>query len=83
MARKVERGEFTGMAPFGKRVSGDGVTLEEHPEEVATLETMLRWRSEGMSFRKIAQRLDDEGHAPRGERWHCTTVVRMIKRHSE
>ena len=77
---KKKKGQRIGQIPFGKRLSADGVHLELHPEEQAALARMKALRRDGWSFDKIAAILTEEGHEPRGERWHKTTIARLIKR---
>ena len=48
-----------GVAPFGYRVNEEG-KLEADPERARDLETIFRWRSEGYSYRRIAEKLERE-----------------------
>lgn len=77
---KRARGEVYGPLPIGYRRAADGVTLEPHPEEQVAIERVLELRAEGVSYRKIAQLLGDEGHPARGARWHKTTLVEIVRR---
>mgnify|MGYP001240028671 CR=1 FL=1 len=44
----------SGGAPYGYRYNENG-KLEENPEEMATIDSMLRWRREGMSIAEICK----------------------------
>ena len=37
-------------------------------------------RAEGISVRAIAEQLNAEGVAARGDKWHPTTIARLLKR---
>lgn len=91
---KRSRGEkLGGQAPYGQRLAADGVHLEADPAEAAVVETVHRWRGEGLSLRAIAARLAADGHVPRGGAkwdpntvtriaaapWHLTTVARIAR----
>lgn len=78
LAVKKARGQRVGSVPFGHRLAADGVHLEHHPEEQATIARLHELRDEGLTIRAIAARLDEEGHRPRGKRWHPTTVARLL-----
>lgn len=44
---------------------------------------LLRWRSEGLSYQKIADRLNEEGHTTRQQKsWSLTQVKRVLDRSS-
>lgn len=77
---KRSRGERVGEIPYGKRLAADGTHLEEHPAESRVLVLVRALRAEGLSLRAIAERLNAEGVAARGARWHTTTVVRLLER---
>ena len=44
----------SGGAPYGYRYNENG-KLEENPKEMATIDSMLRWRREGMSIAEICK----------------------------
>lgn len=75
---KKARGERVGMIPFGYRLAANGVYLEEDAREQAALSLIARARGEGLSLRKIATRLVEEGHEPRGKKWHATSINRVL-----
>ena len=77
LAVKRARGECIGGVPYGSRLADDGVHLEPHPDEQRALQRLRELRADGLSLRAVAARLDAEGHAPRGKRWHAKTVARL------
>lgn len=53
------------------------------PQEAATVERIVRLRSEGLSLRSIARALSAEGHATKaGGEWHASTVRNVLARAS-
>lgn len=72
--------DYTGTAPYGFRLDAEGIHLLEEPLEQQALIRMWALHKEGYSIRKIAKKLDLEGHPARGNKWHATTVSRLIKR---
>jgi hypothetical protein len=80
LAKKKARGERVGGVPLGARVAPDGLTLETEPSEAETLELVRELRTAGASIRAIATELNARGMPARGERWHPTTVARLIRR---
>src|SRR5229473_7954487 len=75
MSVKRSRGErISGHAPFGSDF-GAGGKLVENAREQKIISRMRQLRADGLSYRGIAVRLDDEGILPkRGKRWIHTTV---------
>jgi site-specific DNA recombinase len=75
------RGErISGHAPFGWDFGPDD-RLVENAREQTVIARMRRFREEGLSYRGIATRLDDEGILPkRGRRWIHTTVKSILTR---
>lgn len=81
LAAKRARGEKTGGdLPVGAALAEDGVTLTADTAEAAAVDTIRDLRAAGMSVRAIAAELDARGIPARGERWHATTVARVLKR---
>lgn len=68
-------------APFGFSV-GSSNELVENQDEQDTIRLIKEMRENGMSYRKIVDKLSQEGRRPRGKQWNMTTVVRIIKRNS-
>jgi DNA invertase Pin-like site-specific DNA recombinase len=58
---KKTRGEMTGVAPYGTRLSSDGKTLEPHPEESAIKERLRQLRTSGLTIRAIIRQANVEG----------------------
>jgi DNA invertase Pin-like site-specific DNA recombinase len=81
MSVKRSRGErISGHAPFGWDFRPKG-RLVENAREQKSIARMRLMRAEGMSFRGIEVRLDDEGIRPkRGKRWIHTTVKSILAR---
>jgi DNA invertase Pin-like site-specific DNA recombinase len=81
MSVKRARGErISGHAPFGWDFDRTG-HLVENAREQKVIARMRRLRAEGMSFRGIAVRLNDEGIPPkRGRRWIHTAVQSALAR---
>lgn len=76
---KRARGErFSRRAPLGFRLE-DGCLVEDATER-AILERVRSMRSEGLSFVRVASRLNAEGVKCRGGRWHVTSLARALRR---
>lgn len=72
---KKSQGERYRELPWGFSLDGDGVSLVQDPEEVATLRYIADLREEGLSFRVIAERLNSEGSRTKtGRSWAWHTV---------
>jgi DNA invertase Pin-like site-specific DNA recombinase len=80
LGAKRTRGERVGGVPLGARVAADGVHLEADPGEAEALEIVRELRAAGVSIRAIAAELNARGVPARGERWHPTTVARLVRR---
>lgn len=76
LAHLRARGRRVGGVPYGLRAGPDGVLVPE-PAEARAASLARAWRAQGMSLRSIRDRLEAEGHPPRGRSWHLTTVSRM------
>lgn len=81
---KKRRGERTGSAPFGCRVSADGKTLEPCEAEAPIVARIVRLRFEGCSERDIVEALRTEGVvSPRSKRaLGQVQVHRLLARHT-
>ena len=79
LAKKRARGERVGGLPLGRTVGADGVTLIENPAEARAVADVHRMRADGLSVRGIADELNRQGVPARGERWHATTVQRLVR----
>jgi site-specific DNA recombinase len=80
LSHKAERGERVGQMPLGYAVAEDGVKLLEQPDEQQAIRLVHELRAGGMSIRAIAAELTRRGVLGRGERWHPTTVARLLQR---
>jgi len=80
VAVKRANGERTGEVPFGYRLAADRVHLEALPAEQHVIAAIQQLRSEGLSIRSIAARLNADGIPARGSRWHATSVARLLRR---
>lgn len=77
---KKQQGHSLGLVPYGsQRIDGK---LEKEPEEQKILRRMKRWRREGLSYKAIAERLNQKGIKPRREKasWHPSSVYYILKR---
>jgi site-specific DNA recombinase len=67
--------------PFGRQPDpSDPSRLIDQPEEMATLERIRQLRAEGKGAKAITAALNAEGFPCRGQRWHLTTVRRLLGR---
>jgi DNA invertase Pin-like site-specific DNA recombinase len=80
---KRSRGErISGHAPYGWDFGTGGLLIENRRDQ-RIIARMRQLRTEGMSFRGIATRLDREGIPPkRGRRWAHTTVKSILRRNA-
>jgi DNA invertase Pin-like site-specific DNA recombinase len=80
---KRSRGErISGHAPYGWDF-GRGGLLIENAREQKVIARMKLLHAEGLSYRGIAARLDEEGIRPkRGKRWIHTTVKTILLRNA-
>jgi site-specific DNA recombinase len=80
LAKKKEKGERIGGIPYGYQLAADGMSLEANPEEKRVLRLVKELRGMGQSMRAITDKLNAGNHPARGEKWHLTSVARLIKR---
>ena len=79
-AKKV-RGERVGHIPFGYRLCGDGIHIEEDPKEQAILRQIQGLMQRGLSTRKIAREMNDRRAFNRnGAKWNHTSVHNAMKK---
>jgi site-specific DNA recombinase len=79
LAHKKGNGERTGTVRFGYRLGLDGVHLEPDAAERAVLARARELRSEGLSLRRIAARLNGEGRRTRsGSGWRHEYVANLL-----
>jgi len=70
------------LPPYGWQIDPqDSKRLVKQHDEQLIIELILAWRSEGLGYRKIARRLQDQGLKPRtGVSWHHAQIRRIIAR---
>lgn len=81
---KRRRNERTGQVPIGRRLASDGRTLQVDAAELAALDSIHHWRSEGRSLRWIAGELTRRGIKPKNgaSAWSHSTVAAIVARPS-
>jgi len=79
LALKRSRGERTGTVAYGMRLCADGVHVEADQAEQSVLVRIRELRADGLSLRRAAQTLNDEGLRLRsGGRWSHHDVRRVL-----
>jgi len=67
--------------PFGLRVSGDCLHLEEDPTEMAVLTSMMEMMIQDVSLTGVAEELNRRGLPTRdGSSWNAAAVFRLLPR---
>jgi hypothetical protein len=67
--------------PFGLRVSGDCLHLEENPGEMDALKSMLELMIQDISLTRVAEELNRRGFPTRdGSPWNAASVFRLLPR---
>jgi DNA invertase Pin-like site-specific DNA recombinase len=75
MAVKKGRRELVGAVPYGYQLADDGVHLEPDPREQRVIAKVQEYRRQGLSLRRVGERMAKQGIAPRsGGKWHAETV---------
>lgn len=86
LAHKKRVGEAYSPTPFGFNRVEDGndadkKRLTENAEELSVLEAMRQMKSQGVSLRGIAARLNEQGVKPkRGKIWYASAVKSVLER---
>lgn len=79
---KINKNEFVGMAPYGKRISSDGIHLEDNDKELEILDAIIAMREKGLSVTKIIKRLSLLNMLSRNNKvWCSSTINQLIYRH--
>ena len=79
MLAKKKRGEVVGYVPYGKKRT-DGNILVDNEQEKKVIAYILKLEKEGTSHTRIAQKLLKKGIVNRkGEKWHKSSLQRLIK----
>jgi hypothetical protein len=80
-SESAEETRWTEEVPYGLRVAGDCVHLEENPVERSTMELMLKLLSGDKSMSQIAQELNSKGfRTRRGGDWTQAAIFNMLPR---
>lgn len=72
--------DIRGSVPYGYKLDAEGILLIEEPQEQLALRELLRLHHAGYSMRRITAKLNEGQYPARGQRWHVTTVARLLKR---
>lgn len=84
LAKKIARGERCGRIPYGYKLAFDGIHLTDCEKERAILSKMVKWKSDGMTYRQIADQLNQGGLLSRQEsEWWHGSVYRLIQRETK
>lgn len=79
LAVKKRGGQRVGSIQYGKRLSADGVHLEDDPIEQVVIARVCALREQGCTYAEIAQDLVEAGYRPRsGRTWHAMTLSRIV-----
>ena len=76
---KKRKGERVGHIPYGFKLCEDGIHLEEDIEEQYNLKLIRRMRSQGMTFRKIAEEMNSFRRFNREGPWNHVAIKRVRK----
>lgn len=80
MSHKRSQGQRVGNIAYGCRLAGDGVHVEDDPDEQAVLTEIRRLRGEGGTLRGIAAALNHRAYRTRrGTAWRLESVARILK----
>lgn len=78
---KIQRGERTGSIRYGYDLDPDGVHLVPNPQEQEVLDQIQRDKAEGVSLRKIAEKLNQQGYKTKqGGPWKHSTIQGLVSR---
>ncbi|MBN2359672.1 MAG: recombinase family protein [Deltaproteobacteria bacterium] len=77
---KAGRGERVGQVPYGYHLAADGAHLEADAIEQERIAVIRALRADGLTLREIADRLNSDAVPARGQRWHTTSVARLLRR---
>ena len=80
LAQKRELGEWFGRPPYGWRINNLTCTLVEVPAEQLVLTRIRQLHKEGVSYRKISEKLAEEGSLTlKGKPFGEATIQRYVK----
>lgn len=78
MQHKKSKGERVGSIPYGSKLASDGVNLESDEVEQEIIGIVRKLNGDGMSLRKIASKLQQQGFQSRGAKWHPQTIANIL-----
>lgn len=77
---KKQRGELTGVAPYGYRVADDGKSLVPDPHECAVLDQVRALRASGLSIRRVQEEATTIGLLGRtGKPFTIAAIHHMVR----
>lgn len=80
LQHKKAKGERVGSIPYGFYLAEDGINLIRHDEEQRAIGLATELNSQGLSLRKIATKLTENGYTPRnGAAWHPQTIKNILE----
>jgi hypothetical protein len=77
LAIKKSRFQLIGSIPYGYHCD-DGVNLIVNKNEQRAISLIKENKGKGLSLRKIAKILEQEGCVPRGKSWHSHTISNIF-----
>lgn len=73
-------GKCTGVAPYGFRLSSDGIHIEPDETEQAVVSLIMKLRDRCYSYQKIADELNEKEFRNRkGNKWQLQNVFGIVK----
>lgn len=79
LTHKKALGERVGNIPYGKKLSADGVHLEDNHDECVIINTVMYLRNKGITFRDVCKQINVSGNKNRqGNPFTLSAVHRMV-----
>lgn len=78
LQHKKSKGERVGAVPYGFTLALDGVKLLKDKTEQMLIELCKSLREQGLSLRKIAAQLLEQGFKPRGKTFNAQTIKNIL-----
>lgn len=72
--------KWVGLVPYGFELATGG-RLVENADELARIQKIKRWHRRGVSYRRIADRLNGQGVRSRRGQWGDSSVRALVKDH--
>jgi DNA invertase Pin-like site-specific DNA recombinase len=80
LAHKKSLGQRVGQIPFGKKLSADGITLEDDDTEQHVLSVIKRLHLAGYSQRKLVAALNRRGFLTKSRKaWNRNSLRSVLK----